>query len=198
VPRPRTFDEDRAVDAAMRTFWAQGYEATTTQDLCAATGLGRSSIYNTFTSKHELFKRALLHYIETTTAGQLSILEDEQQPAAERLRDLFAAIVDGEDASRRDGRSLGCLTVNTTVELAGRDPEAAEMLERDVERRMHALRDVIAVGQRDGAITNPRDPEALARYLNVVIAGMRVAGQGGADRGVLKAIADTAMDALTA
>jgi AcrR family transcriptional regulator len=198
VPRPRTFDEDRAVNAAMRTFWAQGYEATTTQDLCAATGLGRSSIYNTFTSKHELFKRALLHYIETTTATQLAILEDEQRPAVERLRDLFALIVDGEAASRRDGRSLGCLTVNTTVELAGRDPEAAEMLARDVERRMRALRDVIAVGRRDGGITSPRDPEALARYLNVVIAGMRVAGQGGADREALQVIADTAMDALTA
>jgi TetR/AcrR family transcriptional regulator, transcriptional repressor for nem operon len=198
VPRPRTFDEDRAVDAAMRTFWAQGYEATTTQDLCAATGLGRSSIYNTFTSKHELFRRALLHYIETTTAGQLAILEDEQRPAVERLRDLFAVIVDGEAASRRDGRSLGCLTVNTTVELAGRDPEAAEMLARDVERRMRALRDVIAAGRRGGGITSPRDPEALARYLNAVIAGMRVAGQGGADREALQVIADTAMDALTA
>ncbi len=192
------FDEARAVEAAMHTFWANGYDATTTEDLCAATGLGRSSIYNTFTSKHELFRRALLHYIETTTATQLAILEDEQRPAVERLRDLFALVVDGETASRRDGRSLGCLTINTTVELAGRDPEAAEMLARDVERRMRALRDVIAAGRRDGGITSPRDPEALARYLNVVIAGMRVAGQGGADREALQVIADTAMDALTA
>jgi TetR/AcrR family transcriptional repressor of nem operon len=198
VPRPRTFDEDRAVDAAMRTFWAQGYEATTTQDLCAATGLGRSSIYNTFTSKHELFKRALLRYVETTTATQLAVLEDGRRTPVRRLRDLFAVIVDGEAANRRDGRSMGCLTVNTTVELAGRDPEAAELLERDLERRLVALRLVIAAGQRDGAITATRDPHALARYLNAVIAGIRVAGQGGADQVALQAIADTALDALTA
>ncbi len=198
MARPRTFDEDRAVDAAMRTFWAHGYEATTTQDLCDATGLGRSSIYNTFTSKHDLFTRALLRYIETTNATQLAILEDEERPALERLRTLLAAIVDGEVANRRDGRSLGCLTVNTTVELAGRDPEAAEMLERDLEHRVAVLRAVVAAGQRDGAITSGRDPDALARYVNVVIGGMRIAGQGGADRAVLEAIAETAMDALTA
>jgi TetR/AcrR family transcriptional regulator, transcriptional repressor for nem operon len=197
VPRPRTFDEDRAVDAAMRTFWANGYEATTTEDLCAATGLGRSSIYNTFTSKHELFRRALLRYVETTTATQLGILEDEERSPVERLRALFALVVDGETASRRDGRSIGCLTVNTTVELGGRDPEAAEILERDVERRMAALRLVVGAGQRAGEITSGRDPEALARYLNAVIGGMRVAGQGGADRAVLQSIADTALDVLT-
>jgi TetR/AcrR family transcriptional repressor of nem operon len=196
VPRPRTFDEDRAVDAAMRTFWANGYEATTTEDLCAATGLGRSSIYNTFTSKHELFRRALLRYVETMTTFQLGILEDEGRAPVERLRALFSAVIDGEMATRRDGRSIGCLTVNTTVELAGRDPEAAEILDRDMERRAAALRIVIAAGQRAGGIRSGRDPVALARYLNAVIGGMRVAGQGGADRAVLQSIADTALDAL--
>jgi TetR/AcrR family transcriptional repressor of nem operon len=196
VPRPRTFDEDRAVDAAMRTFWANGYEATTTEDLCVATGLGRSSIYNTFSSKHELFRRSLLRYVEMTTTTQLGILEDEGRPPVERLRALFSAVIDGEMATRRDGRSIGCLTVNTTVELAGRDPEAAEILDRDGERRAAALRIVIAAAQRAGEITSRRDPDALARYLNAVIGGMRVAGQGGADRADLQAIADTALDAL--
>ncbi|OZM82665.1 TetR/AcrR family transcriptional regulator [Pseudonocardia sp. MH-G8] len=196
MPRPRTFDEDCAVDAAMRTFWAQGYEATTTQDLCEATGLGRSSIYNTFTSKHELFTRALLRYIETTNAAQLAVLEDERRAPAERLRALLSQIVDGEAANRRNGRSPGCLTVNTTVELAGRDPEATALLERDQQRRTEALRDVIAAGQRDGGIATARDALALARFVNAVIGGIRVAGQGGADRDVLQSIADAALDAL--
>jgi AcrR family transcriptional regulator len=198
MPRPRTFDEDRAVDAAMRTFWANGYEATTTEDLCAATGLGRSSIYNAFSSKHELFRRSLLRYVEMMTTTQLGILEDEGRPPVERLRALFSAVIDGEMATRRDGRSIGCLTVNTTVELAGRDPEAAEIVGRDGERRAAALRIVIAAAQRGGEITSGRDADALARYLNAVIGGMRVAGQGGADRAALQAIADTALDALVA
>jgi AcrR family transcriptional regulator len=181
----------------MRTFWANGYEATTTDDLCAATGLGRSSIYNAFSSKHELFRRALLRYVETTTTAQLALVEDERRSPVERLRALFTAVIDGEVATRRDGRSLGCLTVNTTVELAGRDPEAAAILERDTERRIAALRLAIGAGQRAGEITSGRDPEALARYLTAVIGGMRVAGQGGASRADLQSIADAALDALT-
>ena len=64
--------------------------------------LGRSSIYNTFSSKHELFRRALLHYVEMMTATQLGILEDEGRSPVERLRALFSAVTDGEMASRRD------------------------------------------------------------------------------------------------
>lgn len=197
MARPRSFDEERALDAAMHAFWANGYEATSTQDLCEATGLGRSSIYNTFTSKHDLFRRALTRYMDGMNAGQLQILEDVERPAAERVRALFDRVIEGEFQQRRDGHSIGCLTVNTTVELAGRDPEAAALLERDLAARLAALGATIRVGQQDGDITSGRDADTLARYVNAVIGGMRVSAQGGADRATLQAIADTAMDALT-
>jgi AcrR family transcriptional regulator len=196
MARPRTFDEDRALDAAMHAFWENGYEATSTRDLCDALGLDRSSVYNTFKSKHELFTRALIRYIDRTTAAELEILDDPERSAAERLRTLFAEIVEGESVNRRDGHGRGCLTVNTTVELAGRDPEIARLLDRTMAERLDRLGAVIAAGQRDGDITSPREPASLARFLNAVIAGIRVAGQGGGDRATLSAIADTALDAL--
>ncbi|KAA5826840.1 TetR/AcrR family transcriptional regulator [Saccharopolyspora hirsuta] len=197
MARPRLFDEDRALEAAMRTFWANGYEATSTQDLCEATGLGRSSIYNTFSSKHDLFMRALVRYIDATTTRQLAILDDVERSELERIRALFAVIVESELENRRDGRSFGCLTVNSVVELAGRDPEAAQVLDRDGERRLGALRMVIEAGQRSGSITSTRDAGALAGFVNAVIGGMRIAGQAGADQAVLESIAETALDALT-
>lgn len=190
------FDEERALDAAMRTFWEKGYEATSTQDLCEATGLGRSSIYNTFKSKHDLFERALAHYIDTMTTAQLAVLEDTRRRAADRIRDLFAMVVDGETEHRADGRSLGCLTVNTTVELAARDSRAAELLERDTARRLAVLRAVIEEGRRDGSITSRRDAGALARFINAAIGGMRISSQGGADRAALESIAEVTLDAL--
>jgi AcrR family transcriptional regulator len=196
VPRPKEFDEEQALDAAMRTFWANGYEATSTEDLCRATGLGRSSIYNTFSSKHELFKRALVRYTELMTANQLTLLEDETRSAEERLHGLFDEIIAGEAENRRDDRGIGCLTVNTTVELAGRDPEAADLVARDQQRRLESLEAVVRIGQRDGAFTSKREPAELARFVNAVIAGIRIAGQGGADIPSLKAIAATALEAL--
>ncbi|MGB8945755.1 MAG: TetR/AcrR family transcriptional regulator [Streptomyces sp.] len=207
MARPRTFDEERALDAAMHAFWVNGYEATSTQDLCDATGLGRSSIYNTFSSKHELFQRALARYMDSMTSIQVEILDDTERTPMERLRALFTRIVDSEFECREGGgnsgggqdggHSIGCLTVNTTVELAGRDAEAAEMLARDLAVRLAAISAVIRTGQGSGDITSERDPGDLARFLNAVIGGMRIAAQGGADREALTAIADTALDALT-
>ncbi|WP_026415584.1 TetR/AcrR family transcriptional regulator [Actinomadura oligospora] len=197
MARPRTFDEDRALDVAMRLFWENGYEATSTRDLCTALGLDRSSVYNAFTSKHELFRRALVRYTGLMTEQQLEVLDAPDVPALDRIRRLLDLIVEQERTTFRDGRGVGCLTVNTTVELAGRDPEIAAHLARDTERRLASLRAVIEAGRRDASITSPRHPADLARYLNAVVAGIRVSGQGGAPLDALTAIADTALDALT-
>ncbi|MEV0167777.1 TetR/AcrR family transcriptional regulator [Nonomuraea fuscirosea] len=196
MARPRTFDEDQVLAGAMDLFWAYGYEATSTRSLCDAVGLDRSSLYNAFTSKHELFKHVLTRYLDATAANQARILEDPRRPPAERIRELLAAIVEMESASYRNGHGRGCLSVNTTVELAGRDPEIALLLDRDLARRLDSLRTVIAAGAAAGDITSTRTPEALARFVNAVIAGMRIAAQGGADRPTLEAIAETATDAL--
>ncbi|MGA4843516.1 TetR/AcrR family transcriptional regulator [Streptomyces sp. G45] len=199
MARPRTFDEERALDAAMRAFWEKGYEATSTQDLCEATGLGRSSIYNTFTSKHDLFQRALNRYIETMSAPQAEILEDPERTGIERIRALFDRVLASEYAYRSDDeRSIGCLTVNTVVELARRDPEAARLIERDLALRLGMLRTAIEAGQRDGTVGSRRDSDTLARFVNATIGGMRLSAQAGADRAVLESIAETALDALRA
>ncbi|MEU9859718.1 helix-turn-helix domain-containing protein [Streptomyces sp. NPDC047971] len=197
MARPRTFDEARALDAAMHLFWEKGYEATSTQDLCEATGLGRSSIYNTFVSKHALFLRSLARYTEMTTSGQLALLEDETLPPVDRLKGVLASVVEIEEAHRRAGVGIGCLGVNSTVELSGRDPQAAALLGRDQERRLAALTATIAAGQSAGAFARTRRADELARFFNAAVAGMRVSAQNGADRAVIESIAAVTLDALT-
>ncbi len=64
VGRPREFDEDSVLEAAMEVFWRKGYEATSLADLCDCTGLHKGSLYQTFGSKHDLFMKALKHYID--------------------------------------------------------------------------------------------------------------------------------------
>ena len=70
VGRPRQFDVDQTLDAAMRAFWARGYEATSMADLMAATGLHKGSLYQAFGDKHALFIEALKRYLgEMARAG---------------------------------------------------------------------------------------------------------------------------------
>lgn len=190
MARPRLFDEDRAVDAAMHAFWTAGYEGTSTQDLCAATGLGRSSIYNTFTSKHDLFERALRRYMSTKNATLVDLLESDA-PARTKIRALLWLAVDAPESD-----PLGCLVVNSMVELGPRDPDIADALREDQQWRLGALTAALKSGQRAGDINKDRKASDLAHFLNATIGGMRVAARGGADRAALAAIADTALSAL--
>ncbi|MBT2208605.1 TetR/AcrR family transcriptional regulator [Actinomadura sp. NEAU-AAG7] len=190
MARPRRFEEGRAVDAAMRAFWTAGYEGTSTRDLCEATGLGRSSVYNTFSSKHDLFVRALAHYMDERTGRLLDLLEGDGSPK-EKLRTLLLQTADLET-----GDPVGCLVVNTMVEMVQRDPEIAAMVERDQRRRVEALRAAIEAGMRAGEIDAARDPAALTHYIVAIVSGMRVAASGGADHETLVSIAETAMTAL--
>lgn len=191
MARPRQFDEEHVVDAAMHAFWVTGYQATTTDDLCQVTGLGRSSIYNAFSCKRELFKRALEHYTETVSRQQTAAL-DGTELVRDKVRTLFDAVIEDEfDRQRR-----GCLAVNTSVELARRDPSITAALQRHSARLHEALRWTIENGQRNGEIAPDRDPQALARFIQATIAGMRVLAAGGAAREQVSEIASVALDSL--
>ncbi|MGW0547427.1 TetR/AcrR family transcriptional regulator [Streptomyces altiplanensis] len=193
MARPREFDEVRAVDAAMRAFWTAGYEGTSTQDLCEATGLGRSSIYNTFKSKRDLFGRALARYMEVKNAG-LSELMESGLPVRQKIRAQFQRVID-EEFERGPGGG-GCLVVNTAVEVAARDREVAGDLARDYQVRLAVIRTAIEAGQRDGDIARDKDPAALAHFVIATIAGLRISARVTPQRSVLESVADAAVSAL--
>ncbi|MFC6157371.1 TetR/AcrR family transcriptional regulator [Kribbella jiaozuonensis] len=188
MPRPRTFDEDRAVDAAMRVFWTAGYEATSTQDLCEATGLGRSSIYNTFSSKRDLFDRALRRYVDQFTAAQLEVIEDAAVPIRERVRRILWTAVEPEPDD-----PTGCFVINTIVELGPKDAEIVDLLDRDHEAKLAALTNAIRAAQTNGEVDPEQDPNGLATYVFTVLGGLRVAARRGADRAEQQAVVEATL-----
>ncbi|OOC53236.1 MULTISPECIES: TetR/AcrR family transcriptional regulator [Nocardiopsis] len=195
--RPRQFDEERVIQRACREFWAKGFDGTSTADLCQATGLTRSSLYNTFHSKEHLFRRALSHYVNTMTARQGTVLDASGSSGLERIRSLLTVIVDDETANQESGHGSGCFTVNTITTIASRNPDIARVVEADLHRRLSSLRLAIMDGQLDGSIAADRDPGDLAWYVTSLVYGMRVAAQSGAGRTALEGIASTGIEALT-
>jgi TetR/AcrR family transcriptional regulator, transcriptional repressor for nem operon len=190
MARPREFDENSAVDAAMRAFWRSGYEATSTQDLCEATGLGRSSIYNTFHSKRALFEQSLGRYMTARTDAAVASL-GRPAPIRDKLRDLLWETVDPPPED-----PVGCLVVNSLVELAPRDAEIGAALARDQARRHEALRTALTTAHREGELPKTANPDALAHFVMATISGMRVMARGGADRTTLAAVAKTALTTI--
>ncbi|CAM05118.1 TetR family transcriptional regulator [Saccharopolyspora erythraea NRRL 2338] len=171
--RPRKFDEGAAVDAAMRVFWVKGYEATSTQDLCECTGLGRGSLYNAFGSKRALYEAALRRYADREFAPVLEILE-RPGPVKDRLRELMLWVI-GLDVA--DPAHRGCLTINAAVDAAGRTDTVAEFARREFDRLEGILRDLVALGQRTGELSPDRPAEQVARSVQSTYYGLRVLGK---------------------
>ncbi|MDA5146550.1 TetR/AcrR family transcriptional regulator [Streptomyces sp. AD681] len=198
MARPRTFDESAVLDAAAREFRVHGFAETSTEQLCEAAGVRRSSLYNAFTSKDELFVRALQHYVATTGARQSMILADEELTGAERLRTLVDVVVDEELQAANRGHAAGCMVVQSLMDpdLRERDERVARILDRDLRARLSLLSGAIRAGQVDGSITKGVDPDDGAVLASTVISGLRVTAQTGVDVETLRRIALAGLSSL--
>ncbi|MFC9234962.1 TetR/AcrR family transcriptional regulator [Streptomyces decoyicus] len=91
--RPRTFDMEAVLEAAMLLFWEQGYEATSLAQLRAATGLSSASLYGAFGSKEGLFKQTVEHYMKGPgRAGD--VIEDRTLSSREAVAGLLHGSID--------------------------------------------------------------------------------------------------------
>jgi TetR/AcrR family transcriptional repressor of nem operon len=138
--RPLKFEPDAVLDAAMRLFWARGFERTSLDDLEARTGLSRSSLYNTFDSKHELFLGALGRYLRMLDDYLLAPLESGNE-----------GLVDIDRFFSRLGTQLddptfiaGCLLTNSLAEFGGQDDEVVRHGQLYLDRARRAIRTALA------------------------------------------------------
>ncbi|MET9745186.1 TetR/AcrR family transcriptional regulator [Streptomyces ardesiacus] len=196
--RPRTFDETAVLDAAAREFRVHGFADTSTEQLCEAAGLRRSSLYNAFTSKDDLFVRALEHYVTTIRARQTAILADETRCGAERLRALVDVVVGEEQDAARHGHAAGCMVVQSFMnpDLRQRDERVARVLDRDLRERTALLAEAIRAGQADGSLADSMTPDDGAMLVTTVISGLRVTAQTGIAPETLRYIALSGLRAL--
>lgn len=190
--RPRQYDPDQALDAAMHLFWLQGYKATTLQDLLEAMGLSKSSFYQGFGSKKALFLRCVSRYSDGISALLLSSLS-EADSGRQFIKEL---LLDSASEAKRDEFRCGCMLMNTATEFAQKDPEIAARVTTGYERLRLPLKSAILRGQQEGDIAGT-DAEILANYLISSLAGLRIVVKGGASQKTVKEIVDVIMKALT-
>lgn len=177
MARVKEFDPDEALRRALELFWERGYEATSMADLVEHLGVARASIYATFGGKHELYLKAFERYLETSDPAIAEALSQPGPvlPAVKALIEVYA------DESSRDRPRHGCFVVNTAVELAARDPDAARLVEASWNFLEASLTSALTRARAQGELPPDRDPRALARFLVVFFQGIRVLGRAPAD-----------------
>ena len=168
MARPREFDMDEALDAAISTFWTQGYKATSMADLVEATGLQKGSIYKAFRDKHDLFMKSLTRYLEAGYQMMQAALSESESP----IEGLHAWLHSTVLMCRDQPVQRGCMAINTAVELGPHDSEVSALLQRHHERASRLLAETIKQGQLRGQIRSDLTAEQLAKSLFVFSVGL--------------------------
>jgi TetR/AcrR family transcriptional regulator, transcriptional repressor for nem operon len=192
MARPREFDQQVVLDKAMNVFWSQGYSGTSMSDLTGAMGLSKSSLYDSFGSKHELFLQAMDHYRNNVTARIKSIVDLKAPP-----KQVIASVVGrAVDRILAPSGKRGCFMNNCAGEVAPTDDEVARRSAAGFSVMEDTFFHLIERGQKQGSIPANKNSRALARFLTATINGIMVIGKANPDRQHLNDIAETALAAL--
>lgn len=192
MARPRKFVEDDVIAAAGEVFAVKGYAGTTLDDLVAATGLGKQSLYNSFGGKRELFLRALSSDARVALESVREALSGSSSTPLERIRGQLLTLAITHSAADVQGS----LFTKATVELGHRDVEVSESALDALGELQEVYRGCIVDAQEAGEVETEADPTPLAAFYVMVARGMEVLGAAGVSRADLTAIALTALDAL--
>ncbi len=192
--RPRKFLEDDVIASASETFSVNGYSGTTLEDLVAATGLGKQSLYNAFGGKRELFLRALTSETDDAVAAVDEALAHGSDTPLARIRAHLLKLA----ITLSDEAAPGSLFTKATVELADHDSEVAASALNAFAELEKIYRACIVEAQDAGEVAADADAGALASFFLALTRGMEVLGHAGVSRAGLTSIALTSLAVLPA
>lgn len=192
--RPREFDRDAALDAAMRLFWRKGFASTSVNDLCDAMGICSPSLYAAFGCKETLYREAVAKY-RCTLGPPLWSKLTEAPTACAGVRSFLLAAAESFPASKSN--PAGCMAMLGALGDEWPAPIAEDIKNGRLESlRMFRSRLETAVAQ--GELSTSTDIDRLSRFFVSVFQGMAIQARDGATPAELKGIAEAAMTAWPA
>jgi AcrR family transcriptional regulator len=189
--RPRAFDEEAVLRCAVEVFWRHGYDGTSLSALTDAMGINRPSLYSTFGSKEQLFKRAFERYHDAQVATARAALD---QPTA--YASIEAFLRSSADGLTADSHPAGCFSIQGGLACSPENARISEALAAGRAATEAALRERLSRAAVEGDLPDGVDPSALARFVMALSEGHAVHAAAGASRAELHASVDVAMRVL--
>ncbi|MGB0956066.1 MAG: TetR/AcrR family transcriptional regulator [Panacagrimonas sp.] len=192
MARAREFDETEVIHRALNQFWSGGYRATSLEQLLKATGLSKSSLYETFGSKRQLLIQCLAAYEEAIVNGPVAPLM-RADAGRKEIQATFAAIIN--NACSEHGQH-GCFANNCLSEVAPHDALVMQATDRITGKVEDAFCRAVQNGQADGSIGSPESARSLGRFLRTTLSGINLAAKSRPDHAKLADIARVALQCL--
>ncbi|UII20926.1 TetR/AcrR family transcriptional regulator [Fulvivirga ligni] len=170
MPKTVLFNRDEVLEKVTDLFWRKGYNGTSMQDLVDTTGLNRSSLYNSFGDKYQLYMESLSHYQCHQSELWQNYIKQQESPKA-ALINFFQSIRDG---LMEEQNHNGCFLANCTSELSSVDPQVHEFLVSNKEKLTSFFTSLIKKAQQQNEIDPSKDAKALALYLFSSIQGLMI------------------------
>jgi AcrR family transcriptional regulator len=191
--RPRAYQPDIALGKALGLFRKEGFAATSLDDLSAATGMNRPSLYGAFGDKRELYIKSYQRYRDDARAAMADIFRGEL-PIRKRLERIYAAALDiylsGESGP------LGCFTVMTAASEAVADPEIRAMVLDGLSEVDRAFANAFRRAKENGELRESADPAVLAQLASATIHTIAIRSRARVPRKELEAIVKGAIDVM--
>jgi AcrR family transcriptional regulator len=191
--RPRAYQPDIALGKALDLFRKGGFAATSLDDLSAATGMNRPSLYGAFGDKRELYIKSYQRYRDDARGAMRGIFREEM-PIRKRLGRIYAVALDiylsGEAGPR------GCFTVVTAASDAVADPEIRAMVLEGLAELDKAFAHCFRIARENGELPASADPAVLAQMASAAMHSMAIRARARVPRKELEAMAKGAIDLM--
>ena len=170
MARPMKFDRDEAIDLVMNEIWRDGYEAASVKALSEKLSITRSSFYNSFGSREELFKEVMHHYATTTPDCALYEM-DRDRSLRDVVTTLFREICRQRAA---DPEHRGCLATNSAAELLPGAGELAGFMTLVLGHSRSMIEEKVRWAVEDGELPAGTDPAAFALAIQNLMLGVNL------------------------
>jgi TetR/AcrR family transcriptional regulator, copper-responsive repressor len=191
--RPRGYPPEVALGRALDLFRQDGFAATSLDDLSAATGMNRPSLYGAFGDKRELYIKSYQRYRDDARAAMIDVFRIEM-PIRKRLERIYAIALDiylsGEAGPR------GCFTVMTAASEAVGDPQIRAMVLEGFSELDRAFARCFRLAREKGELPASTDPAVLAQIASATMHSIAIRARAHVPRRELEAMAKGAIDVM--
>jgi AcrR family transcriptional regulator len=191
--RPREYDPEEALDRATQAFWRGGFAATSLDDLSAATGMNRPSLYGAFGDKHALYVKTVERYIEDGRR-KIEATLNANQPLREELMRVYDGALSSYYADQ--GAARGCFLIGTAVTESMQDPQVREKLGAGLREIDRLFEQRLKQAQVQGEVAASADPVALAGIASAILHTLALRSRAGDSRASLHAIAEAGVQLI--